>query len=477
MPMTHTSETSAPTPVGCHEDPHLERSVLIVVCLTSFITPFMLSGINIAMPQIQSAFSASAVGLSWVTTSYLLATAVFLVPFGKLADMYGRRKFFLGGLSLFVISSLGSGLCVSMAMLISMRVLQGLGGAMIMCTGVAILTCVFPPAHRGRAMGLQVASVYLGLSLGPFVGGWLINTLGWRSVFLTGSAVGGYALLLAWIRLSREWKGGEGERFDLAGSVVYGLSLASLVTGGPRVPRLSGWLLVFVGITGLVLFVHMQKKTRFPVLDIRIFTKNRVFAFSNLAAMIHYSGSYGVMFLLSLYLQYIQGLQPHTAGLVLICQPVFQALLSPLAGRLSDRIEPGIIASVGMSMTAAGLGVFAYLGENFPISIIVVVLSFMGIGFALFSSPNMNAIMGSVSRKDYGLAAGISSTMRTLGMLVSMGTSTVLFALMLGTRPIEPATYSAFLQTVRICFAFFACLCGIAIVFSLARGKVHAVRG
>jgi MFS family permease len=156
---------------------------------------------------------------------------------------------------------------------------------------------------------------------------------------------------------------------------------------------------------------------------------------------------------------------------------VFQALLSPLAGRLSDRIEPGIIASVGMSMTAAGLGVFAYLGENFPISIIVVVLSFMGIGFALFSSPNMNAIMGSVSRKDYGLAAGISSTMRTLGMLVSMGTSTVLFALMLGTRPIEPATYSAFLQTVRICFAFFACLCGIAIVFSLARGKVHAVRG
>jgi EmrB/QacA subfamily drug resistance transporter len=463
-------------PTGCHEDPDLERSVLIVVCLTSFITPFMLSGINIAMPQIQSAFSASAVGLSWVTTSYLLATAVFLVPFGKLADMHGRKKFFLGGLGLFVISSLGSGLSVSMAMLIAMRVMQGLGGAMIMCTGVAMLMCVFPPAHRGRAMGLQVASVYLGLSLGPFVGGWLINTMGWRSVFLTGSVVGVYALLLAWIRLSQEWKGVENERFDLAGSVVYGLSLACLVIGGPRAPRLSGWLLVCTGIAGLIFFVRMQKQTRFPVLDIRIFTGNRVFAFSNLAAMIHYSGSYGVMFLLSLYLQYIHGMQPHTAGLVLICQPVFQAMLSPLAGRLSDRIEPGIIASAGMSMSALGLGVFAFLGENFPVPVIVAVLCFMGIGFALFSSPNMNAIMGSVTRKDYGLAAGISSTMRTLGMLVSMGTSTVLFALMLGIRPIEPATYPVFLQTVRLCFAIFASMCVVAIVFSLARGRIHAVR-
>jgi EmrB/QacA subfamily drug resistance transporter len=476
--MPTVSEEPVSSALGCHEDPDLERSVLIVVCMTAFITPFMLSGINIAMPQIQSAFSASAVGLSWVTTSYLLSTAVFLVPFGKLADLYGRKKFFLGGLALFILSSLGSGLSVSMAMLISMRVLQGLGGAMIMCTGVAILMCVFPPSHRGRAMGLQVASVYLGLSLGPFVGGWLINTLGWRSIFLIGSAAGCFALILAWIRLSREWKGvEEDERFDLAGSIVYGLSLACLVIGGPRVPLVSGWLLVCTGLAGLILFVRMQRQARFPVLDMRIFTGNRVFAFSNLAAMIHYSGSYGVMFLLSLYLQYIHGMQPHTAGLVLICQPVFQAVLSPLAGRLSDRIEPGIIASVGMTMSALGLGVFAFLGENFPVPIIAAVLCFMGIGFALFSSPNMNAIMGSVSRKDYGLAAGISSTMRTLGMLVSMGTSTVLFALMLGKQPIEPSTYPVFLQTVRLCFAVFAGMCAVAIAFSLARGRIHADQG
>ena len=358
-------------------------------------------------------------------------------------------------------------------MLIGMRVVQGIGGAMIQCTGVAILVCVFPPKHRGRAMGFQVASVYLGLSLGPFVGGWLTNVLGWRSVFLIGSALGLYALVLAFVRLDQEWKEADGERFDFFGSLVYGISLACLVVGAPRLPQMLGWFSVVLGILGLVVFVYLQKRARFPVLDMRIFTGNRVFTFSNLAALIHYSGSYGVMFLLSLYLQYIKGMQPHTAGLILICQPVFQAVLSPLAGRLSDRIEPGIIASAGMGMTAMGLGVFAFLGEDFSLAAIVAVLCFMGIGFALFSSPNMNAIMGSVIRRQYGVAAGISSTMRTLGMLVSMGTSTVLFALMLGADPIEPATFPVFLETVRLCFFVFACMCSVAIVFSLARGRMY----
>ncbi len=399
-PSNQSDGTDGPA-IGCQENPVLERSVLIVVCLTAFITPFMLSGINIALPRIQSAFSASAVGLSWVTTSYLLATAVFLVPIGKLADMHGRRRFFLAGVLLFVISSMGSGLALSMPMLIGMRVVQG---AMIQCTGVAILVCVFPPKHRGRAMGFQVASVYLGLSLGPFVGGWLTNVLGWRSVFLIGSALGLYALVLAFVRLDQEWKEADGERFDFFGSLVYGISLACLVVGAPRLPQMLGWFSVVLGILGLVVFVYLQKRARFPVLDMRIFTGNRVFTFSNLAALIHYSGSYGVMFLLSLYLQYIKGMQPHTAGLILICQPVFQAVLSPLAGRLSDRIEPGIIASAGMGMTAMGLGVFAFLGEDFSLAAIVAVLCFMGIGFALFSSPNMNAIMGSVIRRQYGVS-------------------------------------------------------------------------
>ncbi|GAU09029.1 MFS transporter [Desulfoplanes formicivorans] len=473
MHVTNPSDKPQEPLMGCHENPDLERSVLMVVCLTTFVTPFMLSGINIALPHIQSTFASSAVALSWVTTSYLLATAVFLVPMGRLADMYGRWRFFLAGVVLFVVSSLGSGLAGSMSMLLAMRVVQGLGGAMIQCTGVAILACVFPPAFRGRAMGFQVASVYLGLSLGPFVGGWMTNMLGWRSVFLTGSAVGLYAFGLACVRLPREEDTTQGERFDLAGSVIYGLSLAGLVIGAPRLPGLSGWLLVMGGVAGLVVFIRMQKQGAFPVVNMRIFTGNRVFAFSNLAALIHYSGSYAVMFLLSLYLQYIKGMQAHTAGMILVCQPVFQAVLSPLAGRLSDRMEPGIIASVGMGMTALGLIGFAFLDEGFPLLAIMSILCFMGIGFALFSSPNMNAIMGSVTRKNYGLAAGISSTMRTLGMLVSMGTSTVLFAAMLGTAPIEPATYPIFLHTVRLCFLVFACMCAVGIIFSLVRGKIH----
>ena len=458
---------------SCKENPVLQRAVLIVVCLTSFLNPFMLSGINIALPGIQAEFGASAVELTWVITSFLLGISVFLVPMGKLADMYGRRRFFLSGLLIFVITSVGSGLAVSMPMLITMRALQGIGGAMLQCTGVAILVSVFPGQQRGRAMGFLLASVYLGLSLGPFVGGWLTNILGWRSIFLLNAPLGAYALVLTWMRLKQEWIEVEKESFDLKGSLVYGIGLSCFMIGAPRLPDMSGCVLVLAGIAGLILFVCMEQRSPYPVLDMRLFSASRPFAFSNLAALIHYAASYATMFLLSLYLQYMKGMPPQTAGLVLLCQPVFQAILSPFAGRLSDRIEPGILASVGMGMTGMGLAFFAFLGPDSSLVLIVCVLSFMGIGFALFSSPNMNAIMGSVHPAQYGVAAAISSTMRTLGMMVSMGISTVLFAFMLGNAVIEPATYPVFLKTARLCFLMFACMCACGMYFSLARGKIH----
>lgn len=457
----------------CNEDPVLQRAVLIVVCLTSFLTPFMLSGINIALPDIQAEFGSSAVELTWVITSFLLGISVFLVPMGKLADMYGRRLFFLSGLLIFVITSVGSGLAVSMPMLIAMRTLQGIGGAMLQCTGVAILVSVFPGHQRGRAMGFLLASVYLGLSLGPFVGGWLTKIFGWRSIFLLNAPLGAYALVLTWMRLKQEWVESEKESFDLKGALVYGIGLSCCMIGAPRLPDMSGCLLLLGGILGLILFVRMEQHSSSPLLDMRLFSANRPFAFSNLAALIHYAASYATMFLLSLYLQYMKGMQPQTAGLVLLCQPVFQAVLSPFAGKLSDRIEPGILASVGMGMTGTGLAVFAFLGPDSSLVLITCVLSLMGIGCALFSSPNMNAIMGSVRRKYYGVAAGISSTMRTLGMMVSMGVSTVFFAFMLGNAVIEPVTYPTFLKAVRLCFLLFVCLCICGIYFSLARGKIH----
>ncbi|MDD4649823.1 MAG: MFS transporter [Desulfoplanes sp.] len=461
----------------CKENPVLQRTVLIVVCLTSFLTPFMLSGVNIALPMIQAEFGASAVQLTWVITSFLLAISVFLVPMGKLADMYGRRRFFIYGLLGFVITSIGSGLAVSMPMLIAMRALQGIGGAMLQCTGVAILVSVFPGQQRGRAMGFLLAAVYLGLSLGPFVGGWLTRVLGWRSIFLLNATLCIYALGLTWARLKEEWIEGKDESFDWQGSLVYGTGLTCFMIGAPRVPDMSACLLVAAGMGGLIMFVRMEQHTTYPVLDMHLFSASRAFAFSNVAALIHYAASYATMFLLSLYLQYMKGMQPQTAGLILLFQPVFQAVLSPFAGRLSDRIEPGILASVGMGMTGLGLGFFAYLRPDSSLVLIVCVLSFMGIGCALFSSPNMNAIMGSVHRRQYSVAAGISSTMRTLGMMASMGISTVLFAFMLKNAAIEPVTYPLFLKTVRLCFLLFACMCACGIYFSLARGKIHGHQG
>ncbi|MGD9364328.1 MAG: MFS transporter [Desulfobacteraceae bacterium] len=343
----------------CHTSQ--ERSALFVTTLTSFVGPLMLSAVHVALPAIQRDLSVDAVGLSWIANAYLLAVAVFLVPMGRLADIHGRKRIFCWGLMISTAASTLTVFVPTLAWLLIMRVAQGLGAAMFVTTGMAILISVFPPQRRGRAIGIYVAAVYLGFSAGPFLGGLLTQHLGWRSVFGMMLPLGGICVAVTLRSLKEEWADARGEPFDWAGSTLYALALFFLVFGATRLPALSGVFLLAAGLVMLIGFVKQELRTAFPVFEVTLFRSNRVFAFSSLAALINYSATFAITFLLSLYLQYLKGFPPQTTGLVLMVQPSVQALFSPIAGKLSERIQPRLLATTGMSLTALGLGVFVML--------------------------------------------------------------------------------------------------------------------
>lgn len=449
----------------------LERATLVVTSFASFVTPFIGSATNIALPAIGKEFSADAVMLSWVATSFLLSAAVFLAPFGRLADIIGRKKVFNFGLIIFTIASFSCAFSPNIEILIAWRTLQGMGGALIFGTAMAIITSVFPRERRGKALGIVVASVYTGLTLGPFIGGFLTKNWGWEGIFLFTVPLGLIAMILSAIYFKEDWADAKGEKFDWKGSIIYGLAIISLMYGFGKLPELKGFILTLVGTLGIIVFVYFEKKQEFPVVNIHLFQNNRVFAFSNYAALINYSATFAIGFLLSLYLQYIKGLNPQEAGQILVVQPLLMAIFSPITGKLSDKIDAGKVASIGMAMISAGLFVIAFIGANSSIWFIVPILVVFGMGYALFSSPNSNAIMSSVEKKYYGIASGTVGTMRLVGQMSSMGIAMMIFSIFIGKVEINPSNYPEFIHSIRIVFLIFAVLCFIGIFFSLARGK------
>ncbi len=455
-------------------DAATRRSAFIAATLAAFLTPFMGSAVNVALPAIGTSLSLDPIGLGWVASSYLLAAAVFLVPAGRAADLLGRKQVFLYGMGLYTISSAVCAATSGSGMLMVGRALQGVGAAMIFGTGMAIVTAVFPADQRGRILGFNVAAVYAGLSFGPFVGGFLIQAAGWRTVFWVNVPLGLFVLVYTRYRLLGEWSVRDGGTFDIGGAAVYGGGLFAVMVGLSRLPSTIGWAFAAAGALLLALFVALELHTPHPMLDIRMIARNRVFALSSLAALIHYSATFAVTFLLSMYLQYVKGMTPAGAGTVLIAQPVLMAVLSPAAGRLSDRFEPRIVSSAGMALTATGLALLAALDVESSMALVIIGLVILGAGFALFSSPNSNAVMSSVDKHLYGTASSFLGTMRLTGQMLSMGIAMLLLAFFVGPRPILPDVFEAFTACLRAAYGLFAVLCLAAIFASLSRGNIRS---
>jgi MFS family permease len=446
--------------------------VLVISTATSFIMPFMVAAINIAIPTMREEFSLEAWVTAWVGTIYFLSIAMVQVPCGRLADIYGRKKLFIIGLLVTILASFLGMFAHSVPLLFISLALMGAGSGVMFNNSISILTSVFPSDMRGRVLGISTAGTYTGLSAGPYIGGVLTQAFGWQSIFILSAVMSIVLLLLVFYALKGEWREAEGESFDIVGSVTYAIAIALFIYGFSSLPQVLGAILLVVGIGGFVFFARWEARTDSPVFELSLFQKNRVFFFSNLAMFISYIATFAINFLLSLYLQEIKALTPDRAGLVLITASVLMAVFTPISGRVSDKIEPRLVASVGMSLNCIALFLLVFINAGTPIWYIIIALAINGLGIGIFSSPNTNAIMGAVERKSLGVAAGTLGTMRTAGMMVSMSIVMILFSLYIGEAEIVPKYYPEFLTSARTGFIILTAFSVLGLLSQLAARRV-----
>lgn len=452
--------------------PSNRAAVVLSLLFGTFMTPFMGSSLNIALPDMAQSLHVDAVTLTWVSTIFILASGISLIPMGRLIDTLGRARLFKVGMIAVVVSTTAVTFAPDILTLLVFRAIQGVATSLLFASTMPIMMGLYPPQQRGMVLGWITGVVYTGLALGPVLGGLLTQAGGWRAVTGFTIPIALVALALSLKNLPKDPPVEHRPSIDIAGSLLYALALSGLILSLSFMPRPLGFVLLTAGTIFLIWFVRYEWRAPQPVLDMRLFAKNRPFALANAAALVNYAATFTVGFLLSLYLQYTKGLSPREAGLTLIAQPILQASLSPWAGRLSDRVDPRYPTTIGMILTALCLGAFALvLDAQTPIPLILGILGVLGVSFALFSSPNTNAVMGAVPKHQQGVASGTIGTMRLTGQMLSMGLASLMIALHVGPHKVTPELIPEFLDAIHGAFAIFAVLCLTGVGATLARGK------
>jgi len=408
------------------EDAHRRRwQLLALTSIGAFMAPLDGSIVSVALPVMSPELRLSFAASMWVQAAYLLATAVLLIPLGRLADQHGRVRFYLIGTAVFTAGSLLAALSMNGAWIIVSRVVQGGGAALMVATSAAIVTAVFPPQERGRALGINVMAVYIGLSIGPPLGGILADTLGWRSIFLINLPIGLVVLVWGWMMLPRSERAQDTPRVDFAGAALLGAFLISLLVPLTFAPE-WGWAapltlaLLALAAASLAGFVVVERRVDSPVLDLDLLVHNRLFAAANTAALLNYMALYAIGLLTAIFLEIVQDRSAAVTGWLMLSQPLLMAVLSPFAGRLSDRVGSRVLATGGMVTVAFGMVLLAAMPTTAPVWQVAVDLAVVGLGMAAFSAPNTSAIMGSVRRDQLSVASAFLGTMRTAGMALSV---------------------------------------------------------
>ena len=448
------------------------RAAVAVALLTCFTMSLIGSALNLSIPSISSDLQVEASVVGWLVTGYMLTVATLSVPFGRLADIWCRKSELVIGIAVFLAGCVGAAFAPSMPVLLVMRVLQGLGASMVMSTNTPILISAYPPNMRGRAIGYSIAAVYVGLSLGPVIGGILNHNLGWRSIFAAAAIMAAVALVVAAKGIKKEEIEGRGRSFDMVGNILYAVFIVAFMYGLSEVEKGLVPLLIIGGslVFGVAFVIH-ELKADDPALDIGLFRSNIGYSLSNVAALLNYGATFAIGYLTSIYLQVIMGFTSQTAGFILITQPVIMAILTPRMGRLSDRRSPFVLSSIGMGFCALGTLFYIFIDEDTPIAYIIAALLITGIDFAFFSSPNTNAIMSCVEKKDYGIATSVLNTMRSIGQTSSMVIITIIVAVMLPGMQITQASPETLVAVIHRAFIIFTVMCIVGIFISLKRKK------
>jgi EmrB/QacA subfamily drug resistance transporter len=449
------------------------RFALIIVCLGSIIGPIGMASVNIAIPDLAADLQANAKMVSWLPTLFILSSVIFMLPASKLADNYGRKRIYAYGLALNAFSSFMCGLGTSIEWVLFWRFVQGAAAAMIFGTGVAIITSVTPAHKRGAALGITAACVYVGLTVAPAVGGWLTELWGWRSVFLFQVPIVIALLLLIKIRLTGEWKNAEKTQYDWWGTGIFAVFSSSLVYGLSILPNMLGFAMLGLSVVSLTFFIVHQSRSRRPLIRVQMFRESRVFSLSLATSLLMYASNFPLVFLMSLYLQYVKDLSPSHAGQVILVQALSMAIMAPLSGKLADRFEPRLVATLGCVIVACGLYVLSLMNTETSITFIACSLLIIGFGFGLFSTPNNNAIMGGVRIHEVGVASASMNLSRTIGNLFGMSLVNLMVHYYLGNAQFTQEQNPALIQTVEMALNMSLAFVVVACVISAFRGKLQ----
>jgi EmrB/QacA subfamily drug resistance transporter len=444
--------------------------IFAAVGIGTFMSALDGSVVNTILPVIRTHFNSDVATVEWVVVVYLLVVSSLLLTFGRLGDMRGHKNLYVTGFLIFVAASAVCGLASSAAMLVAARGVQALGAAMLFANSPAILTKAFPPQQRGQALGMQATMTYLGLTVGPSLGGWLAQAFSWRAVFYINVPVGLLAFALSLANIAAETHDpAHHERFDGLGALLFSAGLVALLLGLNQ-GHAWGWdspavLVCLVGAAALLgSFLWLEGRTHAPMLDLSLF-RVRLFSASTASAVLNYICLYSVLFLMPFYLIQGRGLNPAQAGLLLTAQPIVMAIAAPLSGSLSDRIGSRLLSTAGMAILAAGLFLLSRLGPGSPTGWIVGSLAVTGLGTGIFISPNTSALMGSAPRNRQGIASGILATARNVGMVLGIGLAGAIFTSLTVGRPDE-ALFSA----VRVGLVVGAGIAVVGVITSFVRG-------
>ncbi len=468
------------TPIGLPTvllKPSTEKSAakfaLIIICMGSIIGPLGMASVNIAIPDLATDLQANAKMVSWLPTIFILSSVIFMLPAGKLADNYGRKRIYAYGLGLNAFSSLMCGVGADIEWVLFWRFIQGGASAMIFGTGVAIITSVTPTHKRGAALGIAAACIYIGLTIAPAVGGWLTELWGWRAVFFFQVPIVLALLLLIKLRLAGEWKNDEKTKYDWWGTLIFAVFASALVYGLSILPSLLGLILLGISAFSLALFIVHQSRSRRPLIRVQMFRESRVFSMSLTTSLLMYSSNFPLVFLMSLYLQYIKGFSPSHAGLIILLQALSMAIIAPFSGKLADKFEPRIISTLGCGIVACGLLVLSLMNLHTSATYIGCSLLLIGLGFGLFSTPNNNAIMGATHRHEVGVASASMNLARTIGNLMGMSLVNLMVHFYLEDAQFSPEQNPALILTVELALNMSLAFVLLACVTSWLRGRVR----
>ena len=431
--------------------------MLVVVCIGSMLSPLTMSSVNIALPVMATEFQADARMISWLPTIFLVSNIALILPFGKLADNYGRKRIYMSGLLVTIVASSGAAAASNIEQVLFFRFIQGAASAMTLGTGVAMITSVYPANNRGLAIGINAACIYIGLTIAPVLGGVATETFGWRSVFLLPVPIALLLVALIAIFVKVDWRKDGSVPFDWQGALIFASGTTLLVISLTELPQFNYVLLLMVSVALIALFVRHQSDREEPLIRWQMFTQSRLYSYSLASAFFMYASIYPLVFLLSLYMQYIRDMSPTDTGQVILLQGLAMAFLAPFSGKLSDIIHPRIIATAGCTVVACGFLMLSQLDRLTPPLYIGSAFFLIGIGMGLFTSPNNNAVLSAVSEKDLGIATATLNLARVMGNLIGMGVVNLLINFNLGDRKIVPEYYGLLESTLST-----------AIIFSLA---------